>query len=206
MEMKWVKTFIHIIGIILSFFILDFGYRILLNNDLNFYNVFELSPNLFTFSYISLICGLLYLLNPLLRKIAYISLDLIFCIIIFFEYNQINYGIVLICLLSMLITFLNAYFMENTDNKKSVYNYTFIILGSILCFIFFRGIGVFSLGPEVIRTSGKVDDSPKNVYLYDLGVVKKQEVSGIYEYTFRDLYNCLADNLNSNIKKINDKY
>lgn len=206
MKMKWVKNIIPIIGIILSFFILDFGYRILLNNDMSYYNVFKLSPNLFTLAYISLFCGILYLLNPLLRKIAYISLDLIFCMIAFIEYNQISYGIILVCLLSIMVTLLNIYFMNDKENKKNIYNYIFIILGSIICFIFLRGISIVSLGPEVIRTSGKIDDSPKNMYLYDISVVKKQEVSGIYEYTFRDLYDCLSDNYKDNIKKINNKY
>lgn len=200
------RKLISIIGIIFSFFILDFGYRLLLNNDLNYYSIFRVGPNLFSLAYIFLFIGILYLLNSNLRKIAYISFDIMFCMIAFIEYGQINYQIITVCLLSILVTLVNIFFMKEYKNKKNIYNYLFIILTSLICFIFCRGLAIMSLGPEVIRSSGEIDDSPKNIYIYNINSVKKQQVTGIYEYTFDDMFDTFVDNYNKNIKRINNKY
>lgn len=206
MVLKKIKRIVTIIGIILSFYILDFGYRMLIYNDVNYYNVFKISPNLFTLAYISIFIGLLYLMNSTVRKILYVAIDIMFCMITFIEYGQISLGIIIVCLLSLIITLLNVYFMNNKEEKINIYKTLFIVLVCLICFIFFRGIASLSLGPEVITTSGKIEDSPRNVYLYEVDETKKQEVSGIYEYTFRDLFDNLNEKLDNNIKRINDKY
>ena len=81
-----IKHLIIMIGIFSSFFILDLSLRIFSNQYVGFYKWIHYAPNLFTFSWIFLIIGILYLLPKKIRMIVYSILVIISNLLVYAEY------------------------------------------------------------------------------------------------------------------------
>ena len=78
------KIFLNIviIGLIFSsFYVLDVSLRVFSNRYINVYSWYHFSPNLFTFSWISLFIGVFYLLPKKAGNITYIIILFLFNII-----------------------------------------------------------------------------------------------------------------------------
>ena len=147
MEKYTNKLSLIITGLIifLSFYIPDIGFRIILNNYNNYYSILEISPNLFTLSFIFLFIGIYFLINSKFKKFIYIVLNFINVLIIYFEYlhfkcystifsnhlfdditkliSYTDYKIVIICILSILISLLIIFF----DNYSKGYSFNQVI-------------------------------------------------------------------------------
>lgn len=229
MEKYTNKLSLIITGLIifLSFYIPDIGFRIILNNYNNYYSILEISPNLFTLSFIFLFIGIYFLINSKLKKFIYIVLNFINVLIIYFEYlhfkcystifsnhlfdditkliSYTDYKIVIICILSILISLLIIFF-DNYNKNYSFNQVILIVLSTILISGSLHGLAIISLGPEVISISGKRIDSAKNIYLDKTDIIKNIQISGIYENNLSKLNNIINNKIDTNNKKIIENY
>lgn len=222
---------INILGMLVSFFVLDFGFRLLITNEIDYYHLLEISPNLFSLSNIFLIIGILFLIKIKIRKVVYLSLNIIMIFITYFEYllfqkerivtsiidlfyydlisliQYTDFKIIIVIGLSLVICLLTSHFMKN---QKSIINNKYDLSIIVLVFIIIigttRGIATMALGPEVILSSNKQKEAPKNIYLYDINSVKKIEVSGIYEYLIIEEIDNFIFQFNYNQEKIKENY
>lgn len=217
-----------IIGIVilLSFLIIDLVMKSLLAKQ-----VFNISSILFTLSWIALLLGILVLVKKKSKIILYSVISLLVTSISYLEYlyfqkeqkylllNEIfsidwssylkytDLKIIILCVSSILITILTIYFInKQKELKLSLYSVIITILVTFITFSGLRGIAIMSLGPEVVRSSNRIEETDKNIYLYDINRQKKLEISGFYEYIFQDLKEDFLTQLNKNNKKIEKKY
>ena len=83
------KIFLNLIVIGLlfsSFYVLDVSLRLFSNRYVDVYSWYHFSPNLFTFSWISLFIGVFYLLPKKARNIVYFIILILFNIITYAEF------------------------------------------------------------------------------------------------------------------------
>lgn len=129
-----VRNLIIIAGMFISFYILDAALRIFSNQYVAFYNWKELSPNLFTFSWIFLFIGILYLLPKKAKMITYSILVIISNILVYAEY--LHYSI-----LKRFFTFSDILLTKEGSNyflyaiSKTSFKIILIIIISLLCMV-----------------------------------------------------------------------
>lgn len=228
---KYLLIVINILGMLLSFFILDFGFRFLITKEITYYHVLRISSNLFSLSTIFIIIGILLLIQIKIRKIMYLVLNLIMIFITYFEYlifqkekivtsiidlfsydfinlmQYTDFKIILVICISLTICLLTSHFMSDKEKIiKSKYDFLIIILLFIIIIGTTRGIATMALGPEVILSSKKQEEVPKNIYLYDINSIKKIEVSGLYEYLIIEEIDNFIFQFNYNQNKIKENY
>ena len=218
------------IGIFLSLFILDLGLRLVINNDINYYSITKLSPNLFTASFIFLIIGLLSFMKIKYRKIIYLIINTSMMIITYFEYlilkkensfisitnvfsfdlgkllSYTDFKIILVIIISLLISLLTVYFMNKEKDKiKDKFDIFILILIIIILVGGCRGSATMMLGPEIINNK-KLEINAKSIYLHDIDNNKKMKVTGLYEYLFLELKDDIINQFKYNEKRIKDYY
>lgn len=156
-----VRNLFIIAGMFMSFYILDAALRIFSNQYVAFYNWKELSPNLFTFSWIFLFIGILYLLPKMAKMITYSILVIISNILVYAEYlhysilkrfftfsdilltkegsdyflyaiSKTSFKIILIIIISLLCMVITLYLIKKTEEiSKNKYYYLSMILITI---------------------------------------------------------------------------
>lgn len=225
------RTILTALGIFLSFYITDFGLRYIITKEVAYYELFKISPNFFTISWIILLGSILTLIKPKYRKMVYLLTLIINNLYTYFEYllyqkdgtlsslfkvwtdeflNLVSYTdlkIVIICGISIFISILTCHYgMKKEETSRTNYQILVIILLTIIFFGGLRGIAVMSLGKEVITTSKKIEEVPKNIYLYEVDQNKKIEVSGTYEYLYLQIKDYCFEQFNKNQEKIKVMY
>ena len=157
-----VRNLFIIAGMFISFYILDVALRIFSNQYVAFYNWTKLSPNLFTFSWIFLFIGILYLLPKKAKMITYSILVVISNILVYAEYlhysilkrfftfsdilltkegsdyflyaiSKTSFKIILIIIISLLCMVITLYLIKKTEEiSKNKYYYLSMILITIV--------------------------------------------------------------------------
>lgn len=199
------KTYIHkylsILGIYLSFIILDILVRINLFNELNYYSIYSIIPNLFSSSWIILIMGIIYLLPKRLKIITY---TISFFSIFLSMYNYINSIYFIIPVIIYGITIFNIIKETNLSRKKL--DLIIIILTTIILSASLKGIALLKLGPEVISSNETTKEYLKNTYLHTKDDKKLIELSGYYEYEYKSIKKSISNSFKINKDKINNNY
>lgn len=225
------RTILTSLGVFISFFITDFGLRYIITKEVNYYSLFEVSPNLFTISWIILLGSILTLIKPKYRKIYYLLTLVISNLYTYFEYllyqkfgtislvskvfngnflellSHTDLNIILICGISIFVSILVCrYGIKKEEKRKTKYQILVTVLLIIIFFGGLRGIAIMNLGKEVVTTSKKIEEVPKNIYLYEINQNKKIEVSGTYEYLYLSVKNYCIDQFDKNQEKIKINY
>ena len=226
------RNLLIISGIFISFFILDVSLRYFSNQYVGFYGWLRSAPNLFTFSWIFLIIGVLYLLPKKAMMITYSILIIISNIIVYAEFlhfqvlkrffmfsdlflagegkdyftfaiGKTNLKIVLVLFISLLTMVVTLFIMNKTKKvMKDKYYYIYLILVTIIISGGCRILATYKLGVMGEATSWKASFYAKNIYIDYNNQNKSLEVSGIYELVFRSSYLYIKDNLFSNKKEM----
>lgn len=206
------KKYQYIIYMFSSFFILDFYLRNI-NRGMGFISRLDLSPNLFTLSWISLFIFIILIFHRKLNKVLYIGMVSFFDIL--FIVNSIYFNV-----FSNFFSFKNMGLAgEGTAYFKDILKYVdvslviVIIIQLILVYFTIRHMRYESWGKEkfiaivllfisilsyLIATICLGDPAPKgawNVWIYKRNIYesfsdtrKSMQVSGYYEYVARDIY------------------
>lgn len=234
-ENLWFRNLIIILGIFSSFFILDVSLRIYSNQYVGFYRWIHYAPNLFTFSWIFLIIGFLYLLPKKIRIITYGILSIISNLIIYAEYlhfsvlkrfftfsdillvkegsdyflyamSKTSIKIIFVMLLSISITIITIWIMNRTKEiSKNRYYYFLLILATIVLIGSTRILANYKLGRKVDPLTWEASYKPKNIYIDFNNKNKSLEVSGVYELLIRSTYLYLKDCLTIDKEKIREE-
>lgn len=208
--------FIFLITIFANFIMLDLFVRTKSYNAVSFYNINELAPNLFSLLYILLIAVIVYNLPKIIGKIVLGIWYVIFFVLFIINYmliaiknnaftfydltnasegaaylnfllKEINLKLILVALFSIILIVV-SFICLNKIQKNSL---RWLKIGSVavavICMIFGHSYAINSLG------SYEDNDFTKHVkprYHYDnyTNSNRALQVSGLYEYSFRDLY------------------
>lgn len=210
--MRWVREYFYVVIMLLSFFLLDFYIRNM-NSGLGFISRFDLSPNLFTVSWIMFLVACILLLPFRLRKYLYFVILIFYNIMLFvnvmyvrffgnfFSFksiglagegkayfglvlNQIDVWIVLSILGSVLLAIVSCFLMPK-DKHKSDKKIAIVLL--ILAVFSNMGAQYF-LGDFAPANTWNVWTYKKNIYTSYSDTRKSMQVSGFFEYIARDLY------------------
>lgn len=219
-------------GIFFSFLVSDVFLRYFSNQHVSFYGWARSAPNLFTFSWICLIIGVLYLIPKKARMITYSILLVISNIIVYAEYlhflvlkrfftfsdlflagegadyfsfaiGQTDLKILGVLFISFLAMGVSLFLIKITDDiKKNKYYYIVCVLIMLVLVGGFRFIATYKLGVAAESTTYTASHNAKNIYIDYNNQNKSLEVSGIYELTFRSAYIYIKDNYFSDKEEI----
>lgn len=204
------KEIINSFILIMPFIIMDLFTRI--NNDINYYKFYKLTPNLFTTIYIILIYYITKCCKGKLGKIFY-SIIFIFYFIIFIV-NNIYYSMTGNFFDFILLGLANegsSYFIDAIKNANSLIwilslivliNYIFALklnksvktnnfkkLGLVfICFIIAHYIIPITLGSANNTLEFSTWRNARNIYISYNDANKSMMISGLYEYTLRNFY------------------
>lgn len=223
LETKHLKHLFIIFLMILSFSIIDISIRIFANNNVGFYDFYNLCPMFLTYSWIFLFILILYSLPKKVKIISYIVLLVVFNLITFSEHihfltldrfygfsdllmasnatgyissllNQTVWYILFSNILSLFMGIGAVILIKYTENIKTRYiNILFIVL-----IVLFRIVGMDDLGVRSLEPDWQQNDNVRSVYDSFANYNKSLEVSGLYEYIFRSTYLYIYNNLNVN--------
>lgn len=227
-----VRNLFIIAGMFMSFYILDAALRIFSNQYVGFYRWIHYSPNLFTFSWIFLFIGILYLLPKKAKMITYSILVIISNILVYAEYlhysilkrfftfsdilltkegsdyflyaiSKTSFKIILIIIISLLCMVITLYLIKKTEEiSKNKYYYLSMVLITITLVSGTRMLAIHKLGKASDPLTWEASYKPKNVYLDFNNQNKSLETSGIYELIFRSTYLYFRDNILLNRNKM----
>lgn len=230
-----VRNLFIIAGMFISFYILDVALRIFSNQYVGFYRWIHYSPNLFTFSWIFLFIGILYLLPKKAKMITYSILVIISNILVYAEYlhysilkrfftfsdilltkegsdyflyaiSKTSFKIILIIIISLLCMVITLYLIKKTEEiSKNKYYYLSMVLITITLVSGTRMLAIHKLGKASDPLTWEASYKPKNVYLDFNNQNKSLETSGIYELIFRSTYLYFKDNVLLNKNKMIDE-
>lgn len=209
--LSFINKYKYILFLVLPFIAMDIITRIF-GRNINFFNLFSFTPNLFTITWIILFLGLTLSLKKKYGKIIYLLLNILFLLI--FLTNNVYY--------SMTKTFFDFSLLESAsegspyilDTLKNanplVYlSFIFIIyliikvikyipyktknnyksLGiTILIFIILHTIAPLTLGSAYKELTWSSWRNPRNIYNSFNDNNKSMKISGLYEYTVRNYY------------------
>jgi len=226
------RNLIIMVGIFFSFFILDVSLRYFSNQYVRFFEWMKSAPNLFSFSWIFLAIGILYLLPKKARMIMYPILVVLSNIIVYAEYlhfqvlkrfftfsdlflagegadyfefaiGKTTPKILLVLFISLLTMGVTLFLIHKTEEiKKNKYYYIYLVLITIIISSGCRVIATYELGVKADSTTWAAAFNAKNIYIDYNNQNKSLEVSGIYELTFRSAYLYIKDTLFSNKKEM----
>jgi len=212
---KKVISFLHeyyyIFVLILPFIVIDLATR-LFGNDIHFYKIYRLAPNLFTISWIVLIVGLTISFKKSIGRHIYLVSSLFFTIMFlinnvyysmtktFFDFNLLESAsegapyifdtlkncnpIVYIVFLVICILFIIAH-KHIPNNKKTNKD---LLTYSIVLFLLIHMIAPATLGKANSTLTWSSWKNPRNIYNSFNDNNKSLKVSGFYEYTIRNFY------------------
>lgn len=229
------KIFRHLLiigGIFFSFLVIDVFLRYFSNQNIMFYGWARSAPNLFSFSWIFLAIGLLYLLPKKARMVIYPILLIASNIIVYAEYihfrvlkrfftfsdlflagegmsyfraaiGETDLTIIGVLFISLLAMAITLFLIKKTEEiKRDKYYYIFTILISIILVGGFRGLATYKLGVAAEPTTYTASHNAKNIYIDYNNQNKSLEVSGLYELIFRSAYIYIKDVFFSNKEEI----
>ncbi|MDD6224629.1 MAG: sulfatase-like hydrolase/transferase [bacterium] len=230
-----VKQILIISGMFFSFYILDLSLRIYSNQYIGFYNWIHFAPNLFTFSWILLVIGILCLFPKKGRMIGYGVLSIISNVIVYAEYlhfsvlnrfftfsdlllakegsayfgyamSKTSFKMVLVIMLSIGITIITLFMMKKTEDFiRNPYYYWRWIVGTMVLVGIMRIGAISRLGSAADPLTWEASYQPKNIYLDFNNQNKSLEVSGLYELLFRSSYLYIHDHFIINKQKWKDE-
>lgn len=216
------KNILIPILIILSTFLLDTGIRLTLYKEIRFVSYTYLPPYIFTLSY-TLILLLIYYLKPKLGKITYTIFTILFTILTIAQIlhyknfarpftvpdifagvqavgyagyllKQVDFSMIAITITEILLIIITIKLMNKNKvpqiNKKKKISITLL---SIILIIFLRTLAYISLGTKIDNNAWNFWDTPKNVYTEYDNPSRSFIISGLYEYSFRDVYTYFRD-------------
>lgn len=208
---KWVNKNSYILLMMLSFILLDFIMRFF-TRSINFYNIFGIVPNLFTLMWVFLMVGICISLNKKVGRILYIILITISIAMFlthtiyysyfknFFDFSSLqfageagNYLVDAIksspiwIFITVFIIITISYFAVKNMNKINKNNNEWLkILIIVIIFIGMHSLTPLFLGKSV--TTWDAWRNPRNVYNVFNDNNRSMQVSGFYEYNFRNIY------------------
>ena len=208
---KWVNKNSYILLMMLSFILLDFIMRFF-TRSINFYNIFGIVPNLFTLMWVFLMVGICISLNKKVGRILYIILITISIAMFlthtiyysyfknFFDFSSLqfageagNYLVDAIksspiwIFITVFIIITISYFAVKKMNKINKNNNEWLkILIIVIIFIGMHSLTPLFLGKSV--TTWDAWRNPRNVYNVFNDNNRSMQVSGFYEYNFRNIY------------------
>ena len=208
---KWVNKNSYILLMMLSFILLDFIMRFF-TRSINFYNIFGIVPNLFTLMWVFLMVGICVSLNKKVGRILYIILITISIAMFlthtiyysyfknFFDFSSLqfageagNYLVDAIksspiwIFITVFIIITISYFAVKNMNKINKNNNEWLkILIIVIIFIGMHSLTPLFLGKSV--TTWDAWRNPRNVYNVFNDNNRSMQVSGFYEYNFRNIY------------------
>lgn len=208
---KWVNKNSYILLMMLSFILLDFIMRFF-TRSINFYNIFGIVPNLFTLMWVFLMVGICVSLNKKVGRILYIILITISIAMFlthtiyysyfknFFDFSSLqfageagNYLVDAIksspiwIFITVFIIITISYFAVKKMNKINKNNNEWLkILIIVIIFIGMHSLTPLFLGKSV--TTWDAWRNPRNVYNVFNDNNRSMQVSGFYEYNFRNIY------------------
>lgn len=207
----FVNKYKYILFIILPLLAMDIITRTF-GKDIDFYDIYKLSPNFFTISWLILFVGLTLSLKKKFGKIVYLFINIFFLVIFlvnnvyysmtktFFDFNLLEsasegapYIIDTIknCnptvyLATIVIIFLIHYGIKFIPYKTKN-NYRHIIIVVIL-FLITHTLAPITLGKANSELTWSSWRNPRNIYNSFNDANKSLKVSGLYEYTIRNFY------------------
>ena len=181
-----------------------------------FYYVFSISNILFLFAYIILFLGVIFLLPKIISKIFMILLYVLSLIIflvnymliqikgtafsfnelvninegmqyINFIFKEINFEMILIILVSLICFLISFKMIKYIKIKKSKIKKIFSSMLILVLFLSIRIIAISLLGNNNEDAWQEIK-KPRYHYNYYINPNNSLIISGMYEYTFRDLY------------------
>ncbi len=179
------------------------------------------SNTFFSMSWIFLLIGIIFSFQGILRRIVATAFVLLFSIITCLEslvftmngkyttFNHLGFSIskffesmseelILSFFLSFLLLFVFCYFTKKIEkHKRDFYELSFFIFSIIFLFGLCRGIAYYSMGPQIIYTSGKKSEDLKTVYLEHKKAHLDFKISGLYDFTLKECY----QNIQKQMKK-----
>jgi len=208
---NYILKYIHIVYMAIPFVILDLFTRYF-GRKINFFDLGELVPNLFTIIWIILILGICLSFKHNKRKILYSIF--MFISIIFFLVNNVYYSVTdsfFDFSLLELASEGSSYMLDSVLNAdKIIYIILLIVIAmtffiikyipdgkknnfkiGIVCFFVFLGIHFFIptlLGKANSDLSWNTWRNPRNIYMAFNDNNKSMSIAGLYEYTFRNFY------------------
>lgn len=206
-----VKRYIFLIPLGLSFYILDFFIRYL-NLDINFGSVISLAPSFFTLGWVCLFAGIILVLKLKYAKIFYLVTFSFFLIMLlvnyiyfnifntFFSFKSITMAgegagyfsviftylkcpIILTLLISILLAILAYKFFPKEGMKKDKVIALVLIVMAFSCY----ASGRYFLGERANVLAWDAWNYKRNIYDDYTEPRKSLQVSGLYEYVFRDI-------------------
>lgn len=199
----------YIVFMTMSFLLLDIVLRWFTRN-INFYSIFGITPNLFTISWVFLIIGITTSFNQKISKLFYIvniSISLILFLVNsiyfsyfknFFDFSSLQYtgeasaylvdaikSSPIWVFITAFITITLAFFSVKNipKNKKNKWKQSIIV---IVIFIIAHILIPYTLGKTT--TEWDAWRNPRNVYNSFNDNNRSIQVSGFYEYNFRNFY------------------
>jgi len=211
----YIKNFIFKYGYIfilaLPFIAMDIITR-LFGSNINFYNIYSLSPNLFTFTWIILFVGLTLSFKKKIGKIIYLFLSILFLILFltnnvyysmtstFFDFNLIESAsegapyiidAIINCnplvYISVFFTILLIIFGYKHIPDNNHYNKKLLVLISII-FIILHIVVPYTFGKPNKSLTWSSWKNPRNIYISFNDNNKSLKISGFYEYCIRNFY------------------
>ena len=209
--LDYIKEYKYIIYMALPFLIIDIIIRYLAKN-IDFYDGFELSTNLFITIWIFLFLGVSLTLKKKIGKIIYLSTSILFSI--FFLVNSIYFGMtktffdfnllestseglpyvidtiknanILIYISFIFILFLirKGYKVIPYKTQNNYLNFSKVII----IFILIHSLIPITLGKANSELTWSTWKNPRNIYMSFNDSNKSMKISGIYEYVFRNFY------------------
>jgi len=208
---KIILTHAKLLCMVIPFFVLDLFTRFF-GSKINFFDIYELVPNLFTMIWVILILGICLSFKGNKRKIVYSIF--IFISIIFFLVNNVYYSVTdnfFDFSLLELASEGSSYFIDSLINAdKVIYVVMFVVIVmyifivkhmptrkdnnyifGILCTLIFLSMHIITptlLGSANSDLSWNTWRNPRNIYISFNDNNKSMSLAGLYEYTFRNFY------------------
>jgi len=203
--------YIHLLYMTIPFFIMDLFTRYF-GRKIDFFELDNMVPNLFTLIWIILILGICLSLKNRLRKFVYSGF--IILSLIFFMVNNVYYSVTdsfFDFSLLELASEGSSYLLDSAINAdKIIYVVIAIVIVmailiikymptrkrnnfkiTIACFFVFLGMHLFiptMLGDANSDLSWNTWRNPRNIYISFNDNNKSMSLAGLYEYTFRNFY------------------
>ncbi len=178
-----------------------------------------ISNSFFSLSWIFLLIGVIYMFQGLSRRIVSILFFLIFSLITCLEsvsftvsgkYVSLNHfefsfssliesmseEFVLYFFLSLLFLIISCYLLKKLSiRKRNFYELSFSILTIVFLFGLCRSVAYYSMGPQVVYTSGKESSDLKTVYLEHKKEHFDFKISGLYDFTVKECYHGIVNQI-----------
>lgn len=223
-----IANILIIIGMTISYYIIDIFLRYTSYASYNFYSYSKLSPNIFTLSWIALFIGIFYLLPQKKKNIYYLTNLIFFNLIAYTQYlhykildrfygindlTLINEGksyfkyaieksdikIIFIMVLSITIgIIINKLSKKYHETYRDKIYYIFIISFTLIISIFLHISGYFQLGKNVESDDYTDSFSPISNYKQFSDPNKNMQISGLYDNLFHSIYIYITQNKSKN--------